>query len=191
MKRPLLERPHLRPIRITPRALRENKHALLPPLHLLRGAIKHLPRALGIRPIDKHGPAQTHKPAQKGRPRQTALCRHAAVFREYGAQQQHIQLRLMIPNQHTRPRLQILLPLDDLKAYARGKRHSVFEGAGGGPLGDAVVTEGAEEEGGEDAVGGAEDEGAVGGEEAGVEGGFGDGESGEEEEGEGGAEVEG
>lgn len=97
----------------------------------------------------------------------------------------------MISNQHTRPRLQILLPLDDLKAYARGKRHSVFEGAGGGPLGDAVVTEGAEEEGGEDAVGGAEEEGAVGGEEAGVEGGFGDGESGEEEEGEGGAEVEG
>lgn len=48
----------------------------------------------------------------------------------------------------------------------------------------------AEEEGGEDAVGGAEEEAAVGGEEAGVEGGGGDGEVGEGEEGECEAEVE-
>ena len=66
----------------------------------------------------------------------------------------------------------------------------MVEGAGGGPLGDAVVAEEAESEGGEDAVGGAEEEGEVGGEEAGVEGGSGVAEVGEEDEKEGGAEVE-
>ena len=74
---------------------------------------------------------------------------------------------------------------------ARGPRHGVVEGAGDGPLADAVLADETEGEGGEDAVGGAEDEAAVGGEEAGVEGGGGDGEVGEGEEGAGEAEVEG
>ena len=84
-----------------------------------------------------------------------------------------------------------MLPLDDFKPYARSPSHGVVEGSRDGPLADAVLAGEAEEEGGEDAVGGAEDEAAVGGEQAGVEGGFGDGEVGEGEEGGCEAEVEG
>ena len=80
---------------------------------------------------------------------------------------------------------------NNVKVDARRPGHGVVEGAGDGPLADAVLADEAEDEGGEDAVGGAEDEAAVGGEEAGVEGGGGDGEVGEGEEGAGEAEVEG
>lgn len=74
---------------------------------------------------------------------------------------------------------------------ARRPAHGVVEGSGDGPLADAVLANEAEGEGGEDAVGGAEDEAAVGGEEAGIEGGSWDGEVGEGEEGAREAEVEG
>ena len=65
------------------------------------------------------------------------------------------------------------MPADDVEADARSEPHGPFEGSGGGPLGDAVVADGTQEEGGEDAVEGAEDEEAVGGEEAEEEGGGG------------------
>lgn len=97
----------------------------------------------------------------------------------------------MVPDQHARSSVQIFLAGDDFEMDARGPRHGVVEGAGDGPLADAVLADETEGEGGEDAVGGAEDEAAVGGEEAGVEGGGGDGEVGEGEEGAGEAEVEG
>ena len=67
-----------------------------------------------------------------------------------------------------------------------------MECSGHGPLADAVLADEAKDEGGEDAVGGTEDEAAVGGEEAGIEGSG--GEEGEVREGEEGgceAEVEG
>ena len=91
----------------------------------------------------------------------------------------------MVPDQDARSCAEVLFPGDDFEADSGGPSHGVVEGAGDGPLGDAVGVEEAEEEGGEDAVGGAEEEAAVGGEEAGVEGEGGDGEVGEGEEGEG------
>lgn len=65
----------------------------------------------------------------------------------------------------------MLLAGDDVEADAGGVAHGVFEGAGGGPLGDAVVADEAKDDRGEDAVEGAEDKRAVGGEKAGVEAG--------------------
>ena len=192
VKCPFLKRPHDRPIRITPRALRENENTLPLPPHLPRGGLKCFHRAFAIRPVNEHSPTQRHEPAQKRHSCQTALRSHTAEFRKYSPQQQDIQLRLMIANQHARSRIQILFALHDFEPYTCCESHGILKSAGGGPLGDAVVAEGAEEEGGEDAVDGAEDEGAVGGEEAGVEGGAGDvEEGGEGEEGERGAEVEG
>ena len=163
MKRPLLELRQKRSIRITPRALRENKHALPTPLHLLRRARKRLDRTLPIPAIDEHRPTQRHEPSQEGYASEGFLSRHAAVLREYRTQQQHIQFTLMIPHQDTRPRVQILRPGNNLKSYAGEVAHRVFEGARGGPLADAVVAEQAEGQGGEHAVGGAEEEREVGG----------------------------
>lgn len=55
--------------------------------------------------------------------------------------------------------------------YAGCKVHEELEGTAGGPLGDAMVADGAEDEGDEDAVGGGDEEGDVGGEKAGEEAG--------------------
>ena len=67
----------------------------------------------------------------------------------------------MVPDDHARPRGQMLCALYDFEAHARAEGHGVFEGARGGPLGEAGFSEQAEGEGGEDAVGGAEEEGPV------------------------------
>lgn len=158
---------------MTPRSLRENEHALPLPPHLLRRRIECLNSGLAIRPIDEHRPTERHEPAQEGHILQTRFRSHGAVFGENGGQQQHVQSALVVSDQHARPRGEVFGALDDVESDPRGESHGVVEGAGGGPLGDAVAAEQAEEEGGEDAVGGAEDEGAVGGEDAGVEGGEG------------------
>ena len=60
----------------------------------------------------------------------------------------------MIPNQHARTRGEVFFPGDDVEVDARREGHGVLEGARGRPLGNAVIVEEAEREGGEDAVGG-------------------------------------
>ena len=62
-----------------------------------------------------------------------------------------------------------MLPGDDVEAGAGGEVHEVVERAGGRVLRDSGLVDEAEDDGGEDAVEGAEDEGAVGGEGAGCE----------------------
>lgn len=62
---------------------------------------------------------------------------------------------------------EIFFALDDDKADTRSVTHNEVEGAGDGVLGEAVLADDAKGEGGEDAIGGAEEEGGVGGEEAG------------------------
>ena len=141
--------------------------------------------------IDKDGAGERHEPAEEGHEAEGPLGRDAAVGREDGAEEEDVELGLVVPDEHARSRAQVFPARDDFKADARGPGHGVVEGAGDGPLADAVLADEAEGEGGEDAVGGAEEEAAVGGEEAGVEGGGGDGEVGEGEEGAGEAEVEG
>jgi hypothetical protein len=93
---------------------------------------------------------------------------NAAVAREDGTQHQDIELRLMVTDQHGGPSLKVFLAADD-ELYTCGVLHGVFEGAGDGPLGEAGVADGAEEEGGDDAVDGAGEEAEVGCEEAAVE----------------------
>ena len=192
MKSSLFECTHPRPVCITSGPFRKDEDGLPLPLHFLRRAFKSLDGTFPIRSVDENGPAERHEPAEKRNGDQTFLGRDAAIFREDGTQHQDIQFGLMIPDQDARSRIQVLFPLHNLKSDARREGHGEFESARGGPLRDAVFAHEAEDEGGEDAVDGAEDEGAVGGEEAGVEGGAGEGEEeGEDEEGEGGAEVEG
>jgi len=78
----------------------------------------------------------------------------------------------MVPdNDHRSGSGQMFLSLDDDEADASGVAHDEVEGAGHGPLGEAVLAEETEEEGGKDAVAGAEEEGQVRGEEAGEEAG--------------------
>ena len=141
--------------------------------------------------IDKDGAGERHEPAEKGHEAEGPFGRDAAVGREDGAEEEDVELGLVVPDEHARSRAQVFRARDDFEADARGPGHGVVEGARDGPLADAVLADEAEGEGGEDAVGGAEEEAAVGGEEAGVEGGGGDGEVGEGEEGAGEAEVEG
>ena len=141
--------------------------------------------------IDEDGAGERHEPAEKGHEAEGPFGRDAAVRREDGAKEEDVEFGLVVPNQHARPRSQILLPRDDFEVDARRPAHGVVEGSGDGPLADAVLADETEGEGGEDAVGGTEDEAAVGGKEAGIEGGSWDGEVGEGEEGAREAEVEG
>lgn len=141
--------------------------------------------------VDEHGAGEGHEPAKEGHEAEGTLGGDAAVRGEDSAEEEDVEFRLVVPNQHARSRVEVLLARDDVEADARGQGHGVAESARDGPLADAVLADEAQSEGGEDAVGGAEDEAAVGGEEAGVEGGGGDGEVGEGEEGAGEAEVEG
>lgn len=68
----------------------------------------------------------------------------------------------MVPNEDRRPRREMLLALDDFEAYAGGEGHCVLEGAGGGPLRYAMAADETEENGGDDAVGRADEEAGVG-----------------------------
>ena len=108
-------------------------------------------------------------------------------------QNQNIQLRLMVPHHDTRPdgpqpRTGILNP----KPHTGEEPHAPFESPGGSPLAEAAVADEVEGQGGEGAVGGAEEEGEEGEEGAGVEGEGGGVEGfGEEEEEERGGQGEG
>lgn len=148
-------------------------------------------RTLGVRPINEHSAREGHEPAEKGHEAEGSFGRDAAVRGEDGAEEEDVEFGLVVPDQDAGSRAEVFFSGDDLEADSCGPEHGVVEGAGDGPLADAVGADEAEEEGGEDAVGGAEEEAAVGGEEAGVEGGGGGGEVGEGEEGAGEAEVEG
>ena len=191
MERSLFERPHLWPICITPRAFWEDENALPLFPHLRGRFIECRVRGGRVGAIDKDGAGERHEPAEKGHEAEGAFGRDAAVRREDGAEEEDVEFGLVVPDQHARSRAQILLPRDDLKVYARRPRHGVVECSRDGPLADAVLADETEGEGGDDAVGGAEDKAAVGGEEASVEGGGWDGEVGEGEEGACEAEIEG
>lgn len=144
-----------------------------------------------VRAIDEDGAGERHEPAEKGHEAEGAFGCDAAVRREDSAEEEDVEFGLVVSDQHARPRAQILPPRNDFETDARRPAHGVVERSGNGPLADAVHADEAEGEGGEDAVGGAEDKASIGGEEAGVEGGGGDGEVGEGEEGAREAEVEG
>ena len=157
-----------------PGPLGENEHALPVLAHLLRRALERLNRRVPVRAVDEDGPRQRHEPAQKRRFLQARFRGHGAVLREDGREQQDVERGLVVPDQDHGARGEVLGPGHNLEFHAGGVPHGVVEGAGGGPLADAMVADGAEVEGGEHAEGGAEEEGGVGGEGAGVEGGVGE-----------------
>ena len=191
MESPFLEIQKRWFLRITPRPLGENEHALSMPLHLRRCPFKSLHRRRPIRPINEHRPTEGHEPSQERGHLQTLLGRHTAVPWEYRRQQQNIQSRLMVPHKDGRPGVQMLFAGQDLELDAYRQGHGIFEGPSCGPLRDAVVADETKDYGGDDTVDGADGEGSVGGEETGVEGGCLGTEIGHAEEGRGEAEVEG
>ena len=157
MERPLLERPHLRALGITPRALGEDEDAL-PLLPHLRGRlVKRRVRGGGVGAVDEDSTGEGHEPAEEGHEAQGALGRHAAVGGEDGAEEEDVEFGLVVPDQHARSRAEMVLARDDFEMYARRPGHGVVESSGDGPLADAVLADETEGEGGEDAVCGAED----------------------------------
>lgn len=164
MERSLLERQQLRLGRVAARALGEDEHALLERLHLPGRPVEGLDGRLAVRAVDEHRPGQRHEPAQEGHALERLLSRDAAVGREDGAQHQHVQLRLVVGDEDGGPGPQVLLALDDVEAHAGRVAHHPLEAARRGPLRDAAVADEAEDDGGDDAVGRAEDQGAVRGE---------------------------
>ena len=191
MKRPFLERSHFRSICIAPRALGEDEDALSLLPHLRGRLIKRRVRRGGIGAIDKDGSRERHEPAQKRNEAQGAFGRNAAVPGEDGPQEEDVEFGLVIPDDHAGSRVEVILSRDNVKMDACRPGHGVLKGSRDGPLADAVLADEAQSEGGDDAVGGTEDEAAVRGEEAGVEGGRGDGEVREGEESACEAEIEG
>ncbi|KAL8895684.1 MAG: hypothetical protein Q9207_008067, partial [Kuettlingeria erythrocarpa] len=196
MERPLLERAHLGPARITPRALGEDEDALPVPEHLLRGAGEGRARGDGVGAVDEHGAGEGHEPAEEGDPFQRRLGRDGAVGGEDVREQEDVEFGLVVPDYDAGARGgEVARARDDGEADVGGVGHDEGEGPGGEVLGEAVAVGEAQDEGNEDAVGGAEEEGEVGGEDAGGEGRAGDegreGVEGEGEEDVGGKEVEG
>lgn len=162
MKRALLERQQIGLIEITPGALGKNKDALTIPPHLVGGAIKRRHGRRPIRAIDEDRARQRHEPSQEGDALQRLLGRDAAVGREDGAEQQDVELGLVVGDEDGRAGGEVLAA-GNVEVHARRQAHDPFEAAARGPLRDAAVAEEAQDEGGEHAVGGAEEEREVGG----------------------------
>lgn len=161
MKRALLELQQLRPLGITPRALRENKDALPLPAHLARGGLEGGARRSAVRAVDEDGAGEGHEPAEKGQGAQRGLGGDGAVRGEDGGEQEDVELGLVVGDEDGGAGGEVGGAVEDGEGDAGGEAHGVVEGAGGGVLRDAVVAGEAEGERGEDAVGGAEDEGEV------------------------------
>lgn len=194
MESPLLERQHDRFSRITPRPLGEDEDILSMLLHLPGRTLKGLHGLTPIHAVDEDGAAQAHEPAQEGDASQTLLGRHGAVFGEDSAEEEDVELGLVVADDdHGSLGGEVLLALDDDEADAGGVAHDEVEGAGDGPLGETVFAEQAEGDRGEDAVGGTEEERGVGCEHSGCEAQDGNGGEvdGHGEEGEGEEEVGG
>lgn len=118
MERTLLKRQQLRPVRITPRPLREDKHTLPVIPHFLRRTIKSLNSRLLIRPVNKHSPRQRHKPTQDRNLSQRLLGRDTAVWREHGAQQEHVEFGLVVSDEHGWSGGEVLGALDYVESHA-------------------------------------------------------------------------
>lgn len=177
MKGSLLEGQQYGILGVTPCALGEHPDTLLLRANLVCGAAHGLPGILAILAVDEDAPAQAHEPAEEGHLLERALGGDAAVLGEHGAEHEDIELGLVVPDEDGRARgAEDVRRVVNLEVDARGEAHEVVEGAAGGPLGDALVTEEGEDDGGEDAEDGGEEEADVRGEGPGDEGGLGDGE---------------
>ena len=75
------------------------------------------------------------------------------------AQQQDIEFRLMIRHKHHRPSSHRPIRILNLKPHLRQQQHDPFKRTSGSPLALSAATDEVEDDGCEDAVGGAEEEG--------------------------------
>lgn len=162
---------------VAARALGEHVDALLPGLDLLGGAGHGLPGVLGVLAVDEDGAAEAHEPAEEGDVLEVRLGGDAAPLGEHGAEHEDVKLGLVVADEDGGPGGgEDLVRVLDLEDDARGQAHDVVEGASGCPLRDALLADEGEEDGGEDAEDGADEERDVGGEGAGHEAGLGNGE---------------
>ncbi len=171
MKRTLFKRAELGPVGVTPCALGENKDVLPLSLHLLGRALECLEGIGPVAPVDEHRARERHEPAQKGDPLEARLGGDGGVRREDGAEEQHVQLGLVVTDDDARPpRVEIFFPRDELESHPSGQVHGEFEGPSGQVLGDSVPAERPKNDGGENAVDSASDEAGVRAEKPGEEG---------------------
>ena len=107
--------------------------------HLPGGTLKRLHSLTPIHAIDEHRPAQTHEPAQKGHAGETFLRGHGAVFGKDGAEQEDVEFGLVVADDHHGAfGSEVFSSFDDDEADSSGVAHDEVEGAGDGPLGEAV-----------------------------------------------------
>lgn len=163
MKSALLERQQHRIIGVTPRALGENEHTLAVDSHLFHGAIERFHGSLAVGPVDEDRPRERHEPAQEGNIPQGLLRGHAAIWRENGAEHEHVQFGLVVADEDGGTGGEMFLTLDDIEGHAGGEAHHPLEAAGGGPLRDTAVAGESEDDRGKHAVDRAQEQGAIGG----------------------------
>ena len=167
MESTFLERKEHRIVGITPGALGENEDTLAMDAHLIHGSVESLHGRLTVSAVDKDSSRKRHKPAQEGHIPQRLLRRHTAVGRENRAQHEHIQFGLVVANEDGRAGGEELFALDNVEGDAGGEAHHPFEAASGGPLGDTAVAGEPEDDGGNYAVGSAQEKRAISGQTAG------------------------
>ena len=147
MKSALLERPEVRAGGIAAGALGEDEDALAGSTHLVRGAGEGEEGLVFVGAVDEDGAREDHEPAEEGDPFEGALGRHAAVVWPDGAEEEDVERGLVVADQDGRTHgVEVFGAGDDFEAGVGCVAHGPFEGAGGGPLGEAVVAEEAEEE---------------------------------------------
>lgn len=155
-------------------SFRKHVDALALRLNLPGGTGHGIPRIPGVLAIDEDGAAEAHEPAQKGDLLEVRLGRDAAPLGEQGAEHEHVELRLVISDEDSRTGgAEDVFGVVNVKDNARRQGHCVVEGAGGGPLRDALLADEGEDDGGKDAKDGADEQRDVRGQGAGNEAGLG------------------
>ena len=114
------------------------------------------------------------EPAQNGHIHQALLRRDTAIPGEQMSQDQHIQLRLVVSEQHSgsqlfpRLALQQAVRVFNLEPHAGVEQHDPLERARSSPLPESTIAKDVQQRGCDCAVGCADDEGGEGGGAAGV-----------------------
>lgn len=148
-------------------AFGEHVDALFLGLDLLGGALHGGAGILGVCAVNEDGAAERHEPAEEGDMLELSLCRDGAVLGEHGAEHQDIELGLVVSNEDggAGGAEDVVGVLDD-KVDAGSEAHDDVECASRGPLGNLALAADGEDNGGEDAIEGDEEEREVGGERA-------------------------
>lgn len=158
-------------------ALGKHIDALPLGLYLIGSPLHCLARILAVLTIDEDGATERHEPSKERRLLEGSLGRDAAVLGEHGTQHQNVELGLVISNKDGGSSIsENVLRVVDYELYAGGVAHDEPKRASDEPLGDLLLAEEGEGDGGNSAEKGAEEERDVTGEDSSDEGGLGNGE---------------